>query len=203
MESEINARTQGKEKASIEELILIKWRGAEISTEDSTLLASFENLRSLSILNAGLVTLKNFPNLPQIKELELSDNKLTGNLEPILNCPELLKLSLAGNRISGFDALEPLKLLASLGSIDLLGNPITQIPRYADTMFEMFPELQILDGLNKDGEEDSLFSGFEDSSEEEEDSDKNLSDFIDDTDEVSMSAKRAESSDSPLKKNIT
>lgn len=36
---------------------------------------SFCNLEVLSMINIGLTTLKNFPKLPKLKRLELSDNR--------------------------------------------------------------------------------------------------------------------------------
>ena len=41
-------------------------------------------------------------------QVELGDNKLTGGLETLSQCPELRHLSLVGNRLASVDLLTPL-----------------------------------------------------------------------------------------------
>ena len=41
-------------------------------------------------------------------QLQLGDNKLSGGLDVLTNCPNLNKVGLAGNRIGEFEDLKPL-----------------------------------------------------------------------------------------------
>ena len=54
--------------------------------------------------------------------------------------------------------------LEKLKNLDLYGCPVTNQPGYRDQVFTLLPNLQLLDGLDKDGKE-----GQESSDEEEED----------------------------------
>lgn len=60
------------------------------------------------MINVGLSNLKGFPSLPKLKKLELSDNRISGGLNYLNGCPNLKTLNLCGNKISDFEALEPL-----------------------------------------------------------------------------------------------
>lgn len=55
----------------IKELNLDNCRSSSING----LTDEFVNLESLSLINVGLVSLKGFPKLPNLKKLELSDNR--------------------------------------------------------------------------------------------------------------------------------
>jgi len=46
------------------------------STTIEGLTDEFTTLEKLSLINVGLTSLKNFPKLPSLKKLELSDNRL-------------------------------------------------------------------------------------------------------------------------------
>ena len=71
----------------------------------------YKNLEVLSLINVGLANLKGFPNLPKLKRLELSDNRISGGLNFLSGCPNLRTLNLCGNKIADFDALEPLVIV--------------------------------------------------------------------------------------------
>ena len=45
------------------------------------------------------------------------------------------------------------KGLESLSNINLVDNPISEQDDYQKKMFEMFPQLEVLDGVDKDGAE--------------------------------------------------
>lgn len=88
----------------------------------------FTNLHRLSIVNAGLVSLKGFPSLVNLQEvhakqhcccclllclcvwlqLQLGDNKLSGGLGALSECLHLSQLGLAGNKIGEIEDLKPL-----------------------------------------------------------------------------------------------
>lgn len=60
----------------IKELILDNCR----STSIEGLTDEFTALEKLTLINVGLTTLKNFPKLPSLKKLELSDNRYYNKL---------------------------------------------------------------------------------------------------------------------------
>lgn len=68
----------------------------------------YVNLETLSLINVGLTSLKGFPKLPNLKKLELSDNRISGTLHYLHGSPKLTHLNLSGNKIKDLDALEPL-----------------------------------------------------------------------------------------------
>ena len=80
----------------------------------------FSSLESLSLINVGLTSLKGFPKLPNLKKLELSDNRISGGLNLLSGSPKLTHLNLSGNKIKDIETLEPLvinwlKCLLELG----------------------------------------------------------------------------------------
>lgn len=167
MEREIEAKIRDHDPDQIEELILDNWRGSEISPNDKLLMERCKNLCSLSFNGCGLKSLTNFPNLPNLIKLELSDNHIKSGFEPLSNLNELMQISLAGNQISTIEDLRPIANLPNLLSLDLYGCPVTEIDGYRDRVFEMITSLQILDGYDADGEEVDINS--EDDEEDEED----------------------------------
>jgi Leucine-rich repeat (LRR) protein len=78
------------------------------STNIVGLTDDFVNLETLSLINVGLTSLKGFPKLPNLKKLELSDNRISGGLNLINGSPKLTHLNLSGNKIKDLETLEPL-----------------------------------------------------------------------------------------------
>ncbi|OMJ70595.1 hypothetical protein SteCoe_31394 [Stentor coeruleus] len=194
MEGIIKQQVKGCDSEEVYELILDKYRGLSISLDEKLLLETFTNLESLSITGCGLKSLDNFPALPKLLRLELCDNRLRNNLKSLLVLPSLTMLSLAGNQISSLEELEILSPLTNLASIDLFNCPVTLVNGYSEKVFAMFKNLQVLDGVDKNGEEVSVASEDEED-EEEDDDDEDLNDFIlyeDDDDDVN---------DEPVKKS--
>jgi len=109
-------------------------------------------LKSLFLCNVGLTTLEGFPALPKLTELYLSDNKIVDGLHFLVEAaPELKKLSLASNRIADISQLEPLTQL-DLTLLDLFECPVTLTSiNYRNSVLAMFPSLEILDRLDRDG----------------------------------------------------
>lgn len=106
----------------------------------------FTSLEILSLINVGLTTLKGFPKLPNLKKLELSDNRISNGLHYLHGSPNITHLNLSGNKIKEYDALEPLTKLQSLLALDLFNNEVTIPNDYRDKIFSMFPSLKYLDG---------------------------------------------------------
>ena len=81
------------------------------------------------------------------------------------DCPNLSSLSLVNNKFKDLETLKPLIDL-KITNLDLDGNEFPE-PKdeFRKKVFEMLPSLLLLDGANKDGEEDN--SDDEDDDEEE------------------------------------
>ncbi|KAJ4438110.1 Acidic leucine-rich nuclear phosphoprotein 32 member [Periplaneta americana] len=106
----------------------------------------FTNLESLSLINVGLTSLKGFPKLPNLRKLELSDNRISGGLNLLHTSPKLTHLNLSGNKIKDLDTLEPLKEFRNLKNLDLFNNEATAIDNYREKVFHLIPSLKYLDG---------------------------------------------------------
>lgn len=169
MEKRIELELRGRPAAEIKELNLDNCRSSQIEglTDD------FKDLETLSLINIGLSSLKGFPNLPNLKRLELSDNRLSGGLEHLAGCPNITHVNLSGNKIQTIDTLEPLTQLKKLKSLDLFNCDVTTKESYREKVFELIPQLKYLDGFDKaenDCEEDSEdgLGGEEDDEDDEE-----------------------------------
>lgn len=101
--------------------------------------------------------------------LELSDNRLTGHdIQFLVDTYTkeqqeitLGHLKLSNNLIRDFENLLPLAAFRAdvntpqvLLNLDLGGNPVTDVERYRERIFEgLLPELEVLDGLDPEGNE--------------------------------------------------
>lgn len=173
MEKRIELEKRGRTASEITELNLDNCR----STNISALKAEFTNLETLSAINVGLTSLKGFPELPALKRLELSDNRISGGLNILQSSPKLVYLNLCGNKIKDLETLEPLKQLTNLKHLDLFNNEITTgLDNYREKVFELIPHLKYLDGFDvKDNEapdsEDDINGNDEDDDEDDEEDD--------------------------------
>lgn len=156
MEDVIREQVQDEDVDSVEEISLDEWRGTGISEGDKSALETYSSLNVLSMSGCGLTSLANFPHLTTLIKLDLSDNSLTGGLEHLKHCKGLLQLNLADNNLKSIADLRPLALLANLYSLELSGNPVADIEGFRGKIFELCSSLEILDGLNANGEEDSF-----------------------------------------------
>lgn len=106
----------------------------------------------LSLNDCSLNTLENFPDLPNLIRLELTDNKISGGeLTKIAKLKDLQSLSLGGNPIEQYKDLEVLGGLDNLVQLDLFGCPISEKPDYREKVFKLFSKLQILDNQDEEG----------------------------------------------------
>lgn len=153
MEKRIELERRGKDPKDIIELNLDNCR----STNIVGLSDEFSSLESLSLINVGLTSLKGFPVLPNLKKLELSDNRISACLNLLTTSPKLTHLNLSGNKIKDLDTLQPLKDFKNLKNLDLFNNEATNIENYREKIFKLIPGLKYLDGYDaEDGEaEDS------------------------------------------------
>jgi len=154
MEKRIELELRNQTASDVKELNLDNCRATQIEG----LTDEFKSLDSLSLINVGLTNLKGFPNLPNLKRLELSDNRLTGGFEQLIGCQNITHINLSGNKIALVETLEPLASLKKLKSLDLFNCEITLLEAYREKVFQLIPQLKYLDGFDKDEndcEEDS------------------------------------------------
>ncbi|XP_067013167.1 acidic leucine-rich nuclear phosphoprotein 32 family member A [Anabrus simplex] len=173
MEKRIQLEKRGRDPEEIFDLNLDNCR----STSIVGLSDEFTNLNVLSLINVGLTSLKGFPKLPNLRKLELSDNRISGGLNLLHTSPKLTHLNLSGNKIKDLDTLEPLKEFKNLKNLDLFNNEATCVDNYREKVFSLIPSLKYLDGFDKEDRE------AEDSEAEEDEVNGNDSDDEEDLDE--------------------
>ncbi|KAH8253541.1 hypothetical protein KR032_005921 [Drosophila birchii] len=149
MEKRIELERRARKANQITELNLDNCR----STSIVGLTDEYTALESLSLINVGLTTLKGFPKLPNLKKLELSDNRISSGLNYLTTSPKLQYLNLSGNKIKDLDTLKPLEEFKNLAVLDLFNNDATQVENYREKIFKMLPSLNFLDGFDCNDEE--------------------------------------------------
>ncbi|RWR72354.1 Leucine-rich repeat [Cinnamomum micranthum f. kanehirae] len=134
----------------------------------SGLLERFRSLEHLSIANVGVSSLEKFPHLPNLQKLTLSDNRIAGGLEFLVEAglASLRDLDLSNNRIQFVEDLSPLAQLR-LVSLDLYECPVTRVKDYRSRVFSMIRSLKYLDKMDAD-ENERPESDEEDEEEDEE-----------------------------------
>jgi hypothetical protein len=165
MEKRVELEMRGKTPGEVVELNLDNCRATQVAG----ITDEFKNLEFLSLINVGLTTLKGFPNLPSLKKLELSDNRLTGGFEHLSGCSSITHLNLSGNKLKDVEVLEPLKNLPKLKSLDLFNCEVTSQDGYREKVFETLKQLKYLDGFDKEEKEcDDSEDGLGDDDDEDE-----------------------------------
>ncbi|XP_043641996.1 acidic leucine-rich nuclear phosphoprotein 32 family member A isoform X2 [Drosophila teissieri] len=149
MEKRIELERRARKVNQITELNLDNCR----STSIVGLTDEYTALESLSLINVGLTTLKGFPKLPNLKKLELSDNRISSGLNYLTTSPKLQYLNLSGNKIKDLETLKPLEEFKNLVVLDLFNNDATQVDNYREKIFKMLPTLNFLDGFDCNDEE--------------------------------------------------
>jgi acidic leucine-rich nuclear phosphoprotein 32 family protein A/C/D len=149
MEKRIELEKRGRNPNQIKDLNLDNCR----STNIVGLTDDFVNLETLSLINVGLTSLKGFPKLPNLKKLELSDNRISGGLNLLNGSPKLTHLNLSGNKIKDLETLEPLKEFKNLKNLDLFNCDVTSIESYREKVFNLIPCLKFLDGFDSEDKE--------------------------------------------------
>jgi len=172
MDNRVELEMRGKQPSEVMELVLDNCKATQISG----LSDEFVNLTTLSMINVGLTSLEGLPKLPSLRTIDLSDNKLTGDLDKLVeNCPRLYHINLCANKISDVEALTPLKKLDELAALDLFDCAVTEVADYRQKVFELLPQLKYLDGFDvndveaevSDEEEEQDFGAEADMSDEE------------------------------------
>jgi hypothetical protein len=156
MEALIQQQVGDEDVDTVEEIILDAWRGSSISANDKALLETYDSLNFLSLSGCGLTSLANFPSLGALYRLDLSKNSISGGLDNLAGCAVLMQLDLSGNQIKTIASLRHLASLPSLLSLELVDNSVTEVEGYREGVFELCSSLEVLDGLNVEGQEVSL-----------------------------------------------
>ena len=73
-------------------------------------LEQFTNLVTLSLGSVNLTSLANFPQLPKLQSLLLSDNRIAGGLEALAaaKLDQLSELDLSNNKLASLPSFKPL-----------------------------------------------------------------------------------------------
>lgn len=132
------------------------------------LLQKFCNLEHLSIANAGVSSLENFPNLPRLQKLVLSDNRIAGGLDYLVRAglENLRDLDLSNNRIQFINDLVPLAELKIM-SLDLYECPVTKVVNYRGQVFGLVRSVKYLDKMDENQNERLESDDDEDDEEQE------------------------------------
>ncbi|XP_072319368.1 acidic leucine-rich nuclear phosphoprotein 32 family member B isoform X2 [Eucyclogobius newberryi] len=190
MKKRIHLELRNKSPSDVRELVLDNCRSPDGKIEGLT--SEFINLEFLSLINVGLISIANLPNITKLKKLELSDNRISGGLDVLAEkLPNLTHLNLSGNKLKDISTLEPLKKLSNLKSLDLFNCEVTNLNDYKESVFKLLTQLTYLDGFDEedreassDGEVEGDGDGEDDEDgEEEEDEDGEDFDEEDDDDD--------------------
>ncbi|XP_045149162.1 acidic leucine-rich nuclear phosphoprotein 32 family member B-like, partial [Echinops telfairi] len=174
MERRIHLELRNRTPAAVQELVLDNRKSNDAKIEGLT--AEFVNLEFLSLINVGLISVSNFPKLPKLKKLELSDNRIFGGLDMLAEkLPNLTHLNLSGHKLKDISPLEPLKRWDCLKSLDLLSCEATKSNGSRESVFKLLPRLTSLDGYDlgdqeapdSDAEVDAVEEGYFDEDEDE------------------------------------
>eukprot|EP00923_Selenidium_pygospionis_P057328 GHVN01100187.1.p1 GENE.GHVN01100187.1~~GHVN01100187.1.p1 ORF type:complete len:172 (+),score=33.40 GHVN01100187.1:101-616(+) len=168
MEVAIKERSEGETPSTVKSLVLDELKVKDCTIQDAEILAQYVELESLCINRTGLSNLSNFPPLPNLKKLELTDNFLNekSNVAQLAQYTNLISMSLSGNKFRDIEGLKPLVALTSLVNLEIVLNPFTEADtHYRKTLFEWIPSLKVIDGEDRDGND----MEFESSDEDEDD----------------------------------
>lgn len=135
-----------------------------------SLFDKFQNLQHLSMANIGVSSLEQFPRLRNLQKLILSDNRISGGLEFLVEAglESLRDLDLSNNRITDINDLRPLAELR-LVSLDLYECPVTRIKDYRSRVFGLIRSLKYLDKMDAEENERPESDDEEEDEEDEED----------------------------------
>ncbi|CAK93087.1 unnamed protein product (macronuclear) [Paramecium tetraurelia] len=146
---------QAEEQGQLEELDISEIRIEQLTPEITENLKKHPKLQSLAITGCGLKTLEGLPKMDSLEVLILEGNSLDFKALNYIseNFKKLVCLSLADNQIKSFEELRVLSNLPQLQQLDLSDNKVEQQTGYHQKIFQMLPNLQVLDNKNQEGEE--------------------------------------------------
>ena len=138
----------------LEDVQFIDCNFETLGQQEMDSLLKYPNIEFLNLANVGLKSVSaSFPAHPKISVVILSNNELSeGVVETLTNLSNLESLALDGNQITSLDSFKHLASLSALREIALADCPVTvSDPEYRSKLFELLPQLQLVDGVDKDG----------------------------------------------------
>ena len=147
-------------KESSSDIIIINLDGQILPTIDDEIkkyLETFQNVEELTMSVCKLHSLENFPDLPKLSKLELSDNYIKGDqLSFLKKYKNLTELRMVNNPIKSFDELKPLEenFKDNLKILDLSECPLAKQDKFFENLKAKFPNLKKQDDLLEEDEED-------------------------------------------------
>jgi Leucine-rich repeat (LRR) protein len=123
----------------------IDLRGNKIAVIEN-LGATQDQFNSIDLSDNEIQKLENFPLLPKLKMLLLSNNRVA-RIAPGLgeHIPNIDTLILSNNKIESLSELDNLESFKKLKMLSLLGNPVTQKPNYRLHLIAKLPGLKVID----------------------------------------------------------
>jgi len=156
MKAYIDKELKQRSAGEITELLLDNCKSKEIVGFKGH---NFDKVNHLSFIGCDLETLNGLENLPEVRVLDLSENKIS-SIEKIPEClPKLYHLNICGNPLSTVEQLKPLNKLANLQALDVFDCPVTDTDEYRTKIFEAIPNLKFLNGYDINDEEAEELSG--------------------------------------------
>lgn len=175
MEEVLKIIEEYKEVGNTEDLVLDDVKMGHITPEVKHQLERISDLLYLSMNACDLKSLNHFPVVKTLVQLDLCDNEFPAKeLIHLKDLSQLKSLDLDGNKIEKVEQLEPLKELKHLERLELGDTPLSENDDYREKVFKLLPQLKVVSGQDKDGNEvdgsdDEEFSDEEDMSDEEDD----------------------------------
>lgn len=123
----------------------LRLRGLKINAIEN-LGATLNQFDCFDLSDNSIRKLENFPLLPRLKCLLLSNNrifKIQNNLEQSI--PNLERLILTNNYIQDLQDIDPLGSLNKLTNLSLINNPLTSKENYRFYVIHRLPNLKLLD----------------------------------------------------------
>lgn len=186
MAAYIKKELDTRKAEEISELLLDNCKSKEIVGLEGQ---KWSRLNHISFIGCDLESISGLPKLPEVRVLDLSENKLEDVSHLVESVPALYHLNLCGNNLKTIDQLKPLGKLSNLQALDIFDCPLTETEGYRQEVFAAIPSLKYLDGFDvndeeaedlgaggEDGAEDGLAEDLED--DEEEDSEEVGLDYL-------------------------
>ena len=145
-----------------DEIVLDGIKFDKFTSEINKQIEELSDAMILSLEDCGLKSLDHFPSLKLLR-LDLSKNKFPASeLKHLAAQEDLQSLDLNGCQISKADDLACLSKIEGLGSIELADTPLSSVANYREKVFAVLPQLDIVDGKDKEGNDYALDDeGFE------------------------------------------
>lgn len=114
--------------------------------EIENLIATKDHYQTIDLTDNEIKSIRNLPLMPNLETLILSNNNIEEIDASFAEClPNLKSLILANNRLGEFRQLTPLSRCKKLESLVLIGNNVTKITGYRESVASMIPNLRFLD----------------------------------------------------------